>query len=62
MCTRFRFFAQKSIGAARAGKEGAGFSVVASEIPKLSSGTSRATENIESSLQGIFSNIQTYIT
>lgn len=50
-----------SIEAARAGKEGAGFSVVASEVQKLSSETSRATENIESSLQGISSNIHTLL-
>jgi hypothetical protein len=50
-----------SIEAARAGKDGAGFSVVASEVQKLSSETSRATENIESSLQGISSNIHTLL-
>ncbi|MBD3859700.1 chemotaxis protein [Bacillus sp. 28A-2] len=50
-----------SIEAARAGKEGAGFSVVANEVQKLSSETSRATENIESSLQGISSNIHTLL-
>ena len=42
-------------------KRGAGFSVVASEVQKLSSETSRATENIESSLQGISSNIHTLL-
>ncbi|WMT28150.1 methyl-accepting chemotaxis protein [Bacillus aerius] len=45
----------------RAGKEGAGFSVVASEVQNLSSETSHATENIESSLQGISSNIHTLL-
>ncbi|MDM5297587.1 methyl-accepting chemotaxis protein [Bacillus pumilus] len=50
-----------SIEAARAGKEGAGFSVVASEVQKLSSETSHATENIESSLQGISANIHTLL-
>ncbi|EDW22815.1 chemotaxis protein [Bacillus pumilus] len=50
-----------SIEAARAGKEGAGFSVVANEVQKLSSETSRATENIENSLQGISSNIHTLL-
>lgn len=50
-----------SIEAARAGKEGAGFSVVASEVQKLSNETARATESIESSLQGISSNVHTLL-
>ena len=47
-----------SIEAARAGKFGAGFNIVAQEVRKLSSETSTATEQIETSLKTITSNVQ----
>ncbi|WP_107949325.1 methyl-accepting chemotaxis protein [Lysinibacillus parviboronicapiens] len=47
-----------SIEAARAGQYGAGFNIVAQEVRKLSSETSTATEQIETSLKTITSNIQ----
>ena len=47
-----------SIEAARAGQDGAGFNIVAQEVRKLSSETSTATEQIETSLKTITSNVQ----
>lgn len=47
-----------SIEAARAGQYGAGFNIVAQEVRKLSSETSTATEQIETSLKTITSNVQ----
>ncbi|MEG0259116.1 MAG: methyl-accepting chemotaxis protein [Lysinibacillus sp.] len=47
-----------SIEAARAGQYGAGFNIVAQEVRKLSSETSTATEQIESSLKTITGNVQ----
>ncbi len=47
-----------SIEAARAGQHGAGFNIVAQEVRKLSSETSSATENIETSLRNINSNLE----
>ena len=47
-----------SIEAARAGQFGAGFNIVAQEVRKLSSETSTATEQIETSLKTITSNVQ----
>ena len=46
-----------SIEAARAGQHGAGFNIVAQEVRKLSFETSTATENIESSLHNINTNL-----
>lgn len=46
-----------SIEAARAGQHGAGFNIVAQEVRKLSAETSVATENIESSLTNINTNL-----
>ncbi|WP_042349400.1 methyl-accepting chemotaxis protein [Bacillus massiliigorillae] len=48
-----------SIEAARAGQHGAGFNIVAQEVRKLSMETSKATEQIESSLQSITGNLKT---
>lgn len=47
-----------SIEAARAGQYGAGFNIVAQEVRKLSSETSTATEQIETSLKTITNNVQ----
>lgn len=47
-----------SIEAARAGQYGAGFNIVAQEVRKLSSETSTATEQIETSLKTITGNVQ----
>ena len=47
-----------SIEAARAGQYGAGFNIVAQEVRKLSSETSTATDQIETSLKTITGNIQ----
>ena len=47
-----------SIEAARAGQHGAGFNIVAQEIRKLSSETTTATDNIESSLSSINNNLE----
>ncbi|MEO4053113.1 methyl-accepting chemotaxis protein [Solibacillus sp. CAU 1738] len=47
-----------SIEAARAGQHGAGFNIVAQEVRKLSSQTSTATGNIESSLRNINNNLE----
>ncbi|MFJ7954105.1 methyl-accepting chemotaxis protein [Lysinibacillus sp. NPDC096418] len=47
-----------SIEAARAGQFGAGFNIVAQEVRKLSSETSTATEQIETSLKTITGNVQ----
>lgn len=47
-----------SIEAARAGQHGAGFNIVAQEVRKLSTETTTATENIESSLRSINHNLE----
>lgn len=47
-----------SIEAARAGQHGAGFNIVAQEVRKLSTETSSATDNIESSLRNINDNLE----
>ncbi|MFJ7733777.1 methyl-accepting chemotaxis protein [Lysinibacillus sp. NPDC097231] len=47
-----------SIEAARAGQHGAGFNIVAQEVRKLSTETTTATDNIESSLQSINRNLE----
>lgn len=46
-----------SIEAARAGQHGAGFNIVAQEVQKLSSQTSKATEKIETFLESINMNL-----
>ena len=47
-----------SIEAARAGQHGAGFNIVAQEVRKLSTETTTATDNIESSLRSINHNLE----
>lgn len=47
-----------SIEAARAGQHGAGFTIVAQEVRKLSMQTSKATEEIEGSLQSVKENLE----
>ncbi|WP_374964108.1 methyl-accepting chemotaxis protein [Lysinibacillus sp. RS5] len=47
-----------SIEAARAGQHGAGFNIVAQEVRKLSTETTTATDNIESSLRSINYNLE----
>ena len=47
-----------SIEAARAGQHGAGFHIVAQEVRKLSTETTTATDNIETSLRSIKHNLE----
>lgn len=51
-----------SIEAARAGQHGAGFNIVAQEVRKLSSETSKATDQIDQSLVSIKHNIESLKT
>ncbi|WP_068677469.1 methyl-accepting chemotaxis protein [Oceanobacillus sp. Castelsardo] len=51
-----------SIEAARAGEQGKGFSVVASEVQKLSLNTSKAIEKVEKILEDINSSVRNIVT